>query len=271
MAFSIHPSCKIHPSARINVANGFIGKDTIINENVVIEGFRVEIGRESFIDRYATIGGGSCFDSCAFLIAGDWFHMGVNSQVNIARGVFVGNEVGIGIDSKIFTHGAYIDSYILGAPVQWAGVRIGDNVWLPNAWVNPGVIIGSNVVVGARSLVTRNIPEGALAAGSPARIIQDNAYPRFPDEETRSVLLLNLKDQIIRRTIDNNITAEVFYDVFNNLIIVQYKDYITNFNLAKKTIEGHYSKASYLAKDQLRRNGIRFRYEGIDSFWHEWK
>jgi len=271
MSFFIHPSCKVHPSVRINVTKGYIGKDTIINENVVIEGFHVEIGRESFIDRYSTIGGGSCFDSCAFLMTGDWFHMGVNSQVNIARGVNVGHEVGIGIDSKIFTHGAYIDSYNLGAPVQWAGVRIGDNVWLPNAWVNPGVSIGSNVVVGARSLVTRNIPDGALAAGSPARVIQEHAFPRFPSKEIRKILLLNLADQIKNRLLDNNIIVEVSNDVNNNCIILQSEFEITKFDLAQKIITGHYSKASYLAKDQLRRNGIRFRFEGIDGSWNKWE
>ena len=96
--------------------------------------------------------------------------MGVNSQVNIARGVTIGNEVGIGIDTKIFTHGAYLDCFNLGAPVQWDQVTIGDNVWLPNAWINPGVKIGSNVVVSARSLITKNIPEGSLVAGNASKV-----------------------------------------------------------------------------------------------------
>ena len=70
MNFEIHPSCKIHPSAIINVKEGFIGKDTIIGKDVVIEGNYISIGRESYIDKYSTIGGGSCFDNCAFLKTG---------------------------------------------------------------------------------------------------------------------------------------------------------------------------------------------------------
>ena len=126
------------------------------------------------MDRNSSIGGGSCFDTCAFLEAGDWLHMGVNSHLNIARGITIGHEFGCGIDTKIFTHGAYINSYELGAPVQWAGVEIGDNVWMPNAWVNPGVKIGSNVLVAARSLVNGLIPPNCMAGGTPARVIKEN-------------------------------------------------------------------------------------------------
>ena len=178
MTFDIHPSCKIHPSAQINVKEGFISRDCIINENVKIEGHLIELGRESFIDKYATIGGGSCFDSCAYLKTGDWFHMGVNSQVNIARGVTIGHEVGVGIDSKLFTHGAYLDCYNIGAPVQWAPLKIGNNVWLPNAWVNPGVNIGSNVVVSARSLITRDIPTGSRLEDH-CKGYKENAFPKL--------------------------------------------------------------------------------------------
>ena len=163
MGFHIGENCRIHPSAVINVEEGFLGAGSIINENVRIEGSRIEIGREAFIDRNATIGGGSCFDPEAILRARDWLHMGYGSQINTACGVEIGHEFGCGIETKIFTHGAYIDSYALGAPVQWAGVTIGDSVWMPNAWVNPGVRIGSSIVVAARSLVNRDLPSGSLA------------------------------------------------------------------------------------------------------------
>ena len=94
MAFSVGRDCKIHPSALINVKHGFIGDGAVINEGARIEGYRVEIGRESFIDRLAVIGGGSCFDPQAYLIAGDWLHLGVSAQINTARGVRVGHERG---------------------------------------------------------------------------------------------------------------------------------------------------------------------------------
>ncbi|MDO4477618.1 MAG: sugar O-acetyltransferase [Lachnospiraceae bacterium] len=52
-------------------------------------------------------------------------------------------------------------------------VTIGDNVWLGgNVVVCPGVHIGSNVVIGAGSVVTKDIPDWSLAAGNPCRVIR---------------------------------------------------------------------------------------------------
>lgn len=54
-----------------------------------------------------------------------------------------------------------------------APIRVGDNVFLGSgALVMPGVSIGSDVVVGARSLVTQDIPDGSIAAGVPARVLR---------------------------------------------------------------------------------------------------
>ncbi|MGN0977911.1 MAG: sugar O-acetyltransferase [Faecousia sp.] len=52
-------------------------------------------------------------------------------------------------------------------------VTIGDNVWLGgNVVICPGVTIGSNTVIGAGSVVTRDIPEWSVAAGNPCRVIR---------------------------------------------------------------------------------------------------
>ena len=50
---------------------------------------------------------------------------------------------------------------------------IGDNVWIGgNTVICPGVNIGNNVVIGAGSVVTKDIPDWSLAAGNPCRIIR---------------------------------------------------------------------------------------------------
>ncbi len=52
-------------------------------------------------------------------------------------------------------------------------VTIGDNVWISgNTVVCPGVKIGSNSVIGAGSVVTKDIPEWSVAAGNPCRVIR---------------------------------------------------------------------------------------------------
>lgn len=52
-------------------------------------------------------------------------------------------------------------------------IIIGDNVWFGgDVTVLPGVKIGSNSVIGAKSLVTKDIPEGVVAFGNPCKVIR---------------------------------------------------------------------------------------------------
>ena len=272
MKFQIGQNCVIHPSVVINVESGFIGAGSVINEGVRIEGTRVEIGREAFIDRFATVGGGSCYDPGAFLMAGDWLHMGQNSQINIARGVNVGHELGCGIETKIFTHGAYLDSYNLGAPAQWEGVTIGDSVWLPNAWINPGVNIGHNVIVSARSLINRDIPSGSLAGGTPCRVIKENYLPKSKTLFDRSQLISSVFDRAILRLQKKCPSAKGSLDFFpeQDQAITYFRGQSTSFRFRDKILEGAVNELSVLFKDQLRRNGIRFRYSADGQNWKKW-
>ncbi len=272
MSFKIGSHCQIHPSAVINVESGFLGAGSIVNEGARIEGTKVEIGREAYIDRFATIGGGSCFDPGAFLKAGDWFHMGVQSQINTASGVTVGHELGCGIETKIFTHGAYLDAYNLGAPSQWGPVTLGDSVWLPNAWINPGVTIGSYVVVAARSLVNKDIPSGSLAGGAPCKVLRADYFPR----ELSLTDKLKLVDDVFQKA---RLRAEKSSDSYSgtfqfnpevNVATLEFEGQKTVFNLKLKTIEGAHTPFASLFKDQLRRNGLRFRYRAQNSGWSLW-
>jgi maltose O-acetyltransferase len=53
-------------------------------------------------------------------------------------------------------------------------IDIGSDVWVgAGALVLPGVSIGSRSVIGAGSVVTRDIPEGVFAAGNPCRVIRE--------------------------------------------------------------------------------------------------
>ncbi len=55
-------------------------------------------------------------------------------------------------------------------------VEIGSDVWVGGgAIILPGVRIGSRAVVGAGSVVTRDVPEGVFAAGNPCRVIREVA------------------------------------------------------------------------------------------------
>jgi maltose O-acetyltransferase len=55
-------------------------------------------------------------------------------------------------------------------------IEIGSDVWVGGgAIILPGVRIGSKAVVGAGSIVSRDIPEGVFAAGNPCRVVRDIA------------------------------------------------------------------------------------------------
>lgn len=59
-------------------------------------------------------------------------------------------------------------AYEYGIPVE-----IGDNVWIGgNTVILPGVHIGSNSIIGAGSVVTKDIPEWSIAAGNPCKVIR---------------------------------------------------------------------------------------------------
>lgn len=88
--------------------------------------------------------------------------------------VTIGNHVLVGPNVQIYTA-----THPLEAATRRSGleggkpIRIGDDVWIGgSAILNPGVTIGSRTVIGAGSVVTRDLPAGVFAAGNPAKIIR---------------------------------------------------------------------------------------------------
>jgi maltose O-acetyltransferase len=88
--------------------------------------------------------------------------------------ITIGAHCQIGPRVQLLTAGHPVDpeprreGWEYGAPIV-----IGDNVWLGGgAIVCPGVTIGSDTVVGAGAVVTRDLPAGVVAAGLPARVVR---------------------------------------------------------------------------------------------------
>lgn len=60
------------------------------------------------------------------------------------------------------------------ANINPSPVVIGNNVWIASgSIILPGISIGNGAIVGAGSIVTKNVPENTIVAGNPARIIKN--------------------------------------------------------------------------------------------------
>lgn len=85
-----------------------------------------------------------------------------------------------------------------GYPVHFAPVNIGSNVWIPwEVFIQPGVDIGDGAMIGAGSLVAKSIPAGALAIGSPAKVVRTSEeYPISPNHIIQKEILSQMITEI---------------------------------------------------------------------------
>lgn len=108
------------------------------------------------------------------ITVGEGFYANFNLVILDVAPVTVGDHVLFGPNVSLYTagHPVHPDSrasgYEYGLPIV-----IGDDVWIGGSSVIlPGVTIGRGAVIGAGSVVTRDIPPMVLAAGGPCRVIR---------------------------------------------------------------------------------------------------
>jgi acetyltransferase-like isoleucine patch superfamily enzyme len=123
---------------------------------------------------------------------GVWITAPAPARVRIGSGTFLNLGVMIAALQLVeigahcmFANGCFItdaDHRVddLHLPITWQGftsrgpTRIGDNVWCgANVVITSGVSVGERCVVGANSVVTRDLPPFSVAAGAPARVIRE--------------------------------------------------------------------------------------------------
>ena len=114
------------------------------------------------------------------------FHCDYGYNIRLGRGVFlnfscvildvceveIGDQTQIGPGVQILTADHPRDPAERAAGIEFGKpIVIGRNVWIGGgAIILPGVSIGDDAIIGAGSVVTRDVPEGVTAAGNPARM-----------------------------------------------------------------------------------------------------
>ena len=131
-------------------------------------------------DMFAEIGEGSYIEPPLHAnFGGKHVHFGKNVYANYNltmvddSHIYVGDNTMIGPNVTIATAGHPIDPALRDVQAQFnMEVHIGRNVWIGGGCVLlPGVSIGDNTVIGAGSIVTKDIPANVVAYGNPCRVI----------------------------------------------------------------------------------------------------
>lgn len=96
--------------------------------------------------------------------------------IDATLSITIGKMCGIGPSCYITDHDHGLDLTFppLEQPIISVPTKIGDRVWIgANVTILKGVNIGNDAVIGAGSVVTKDIPEKAIAVGNPAKVIRE--------------------------------------------------------------------------------------------------
>lgn len=148
-----------------------IGEGTYISRDCVLTHSTISIGKNTFIGRGCVL-------------------QSVHGEIEIGDNVMFGPGVHIHGGNHEFNHVGVLMKDVTKKPGVDGKVVIEDDVWVgANALILKGVRIGGGSVVGAGSVVTKDIPPYSIVVGNPAKVIK----PRFSPEE------LMLHKQILSR------------------------------------------------------------------------
>lgn len=114
--------------------------------------------------------------------------------------VEIGNNVTITQGVRFLTHdggvGIFRDKY--PGINKMGRIHVGDNVFIGSySQIVPGINIGSNVVIGAGSIVTKDVPDDVVVAGNPARIIK--TIDAYIEKSLKTAIYIHEKDEKLRK------------------------------------------------------------------------
>ena len=174
---SISPRGYIAPSAQIINAELLLGAHVFIGERAVVARWsgrglvhladRVELNREVLVE---VLEGGSVSIGEGSYIQPRVIITSAVQPISIGRRVLAASYCAF----YSYDHGIVASSRIVDQPLVSKGpIVVEDDVWLgAGVKVLANVTIGQGAVVGAGSVVTKDVPAGAIAAGMPARVLK---------------------------------------------------------------------------------------------------
>lgn len=128
-----------------------------------------QIGRNSRIKKYVVIHNPSKLSIGEGTVIGEFVHIWAGGGLKIGNNVLIAAHTLITTDSHDLQ--AVACSRLYSQTSVSKPIIIGDNVWIGgNCVILPGVSIGDNSVIGAGSVVTRNVPTNQVWIGNPAHL-----------------------------------------------------------------------------------------------------
>ncbi len=183
----VHDNTKIGFLTIVRATQIRLGRYVHIGSFVYIDTVDLEVGEDSEVREYVYVAGLKTPESKLKL--GKRCGIFQYCFLNPTKPIILGDDCGIGGLSKLFTHGSFL-SKLEGYPVAFAPITLGNNVWIPwDVFILPGVTIGDNVVVGAGSIINRDIPSNCIAAGNPAKVVKENFPTALSDQEKNAILM----------------------------------------------------------------------------------
>ena len=144
---------------------------------------RLQAERTQMLKKLFAEVGENCYIESPYFAnwGGHHVHLGSNVYANAGlklvddTHIYIGDCCMFGPNVVIATAGHPIDPELRSKGLQYnLPVHIGKNCWLgAGVIVMPGVTIGDNTVIGAGSIVTRDIPSGVVAVGNPCRVMRE--------------------------------------------------------------------------------------------------
>ncbi|MEU9171168.1 acyltransferase [Streptomyces sp. NPDC048420] len=148
-----------------------IGERCYVAESAAVFPDRLRLGDDSYIAAHAYITGElSAGSDCT-----------LNPFTTVRGNVVLGDGVRVGAHTSLlgFNHTMAPDRPVFRQPLTTRGIRVGDDVWIgSHVVIVDGVTIGDHCVIGAGSVVTRDLPAWSVAAGNPARVLRDRREGR---------------------------------------------------------------------------------------------